>query len=171
MENERGNARAAEVGQLIKLDPRQPDDPLVWSVKDSRGLLDHARAARGHRHRRLRRRHRVRGRPGQTGAVRWTFELPPPTWQSAVIVDDTLIQGDCEGGLHAYDVSDTTVEPPELWTVQLEGCIESTPAAVAGPAVRGHPGRPLLRHRRPPDAADPAFCSPATADPDGRPRG
>jgi hypothetical protein len=34
--------------------------------------------------------------------------------------------------LHAYDVSDTTVQPPELWKVQLEGCIESTPAVWQG---------------------------------------
>ena len=68
----------------------------------------------------------------QTGATRWTLDLPGPTWQSAVIVDDTLVQGDCEGVLHAYDVSDTTVQPPELWTVQLEGCIESTPAVWQG---------------------------------------
>ncbi|MDD9369002.1 MAG: PQQ-binding-like beta-propeller repeat protein, partial [Acidimicrobiales bacterium] len=50
------------------------------------------------------------------------------TWQSAVVVDGVLIQGDCEGGLHAYDLSDTTVAPPELWSVDLDGCIESTPA-------------------------------------------
>ena len=34
--------------------------------------------------------------------------------------------------LHAYDVSDTTIDPPELWTVQLSGCIESTPAVWRG---------------------------------------
>ncbi|MBN2623700.1 MAG: PQQ-binding-like beta-propeller repeat protein [Acidimicrobiales bacterium] len=131
VENERGNARAAEVGQLLKLDPRQPDDPLVWSVKDDYGFwttpalhddIVIAAADDG----------TVYAVDRQTGEVRWTFELPPPTWQSAVIVDDTLIQGDCEGGLHAYDVSDTSVAPPELWTVELEGCIESTPAVWQG---------------------------------------
>jgi outer membrane protein assembly factor BamB len=131
VENERGTARAAEVGQLIKLDPRKPDDPLVWSVKDSRGfwttpaLHDDIVIAASDGG-------TVYGVDRETGAVRWTFELPPPTWQSAVVVDDTLVQGDCEGGLHAYDVSDTTVKPPELWTVQLEGCIESTPALWQG---------------------------------------
>ncbi len=127
VEKERGNARAEEVGQLIKLDPRQPDDPLVWSVPDSAGFWAtpalHAdiviAASDGGT---------VYGVDRQTGEVRWTFPLPPPTWQSAVVVDDTLIQGDCEGGLHAYDVSDTGVAPPRLWTVELEGCIESTPA-------------------------------------------
>ena len=49
-----------------------------------------------------------------------------------MVVDDVLIQGDCNGVLHAYDVSDTTVEPPELWTVELGGCIESTPAVWKG---------------------------------------
>ncbi len=48
------------------------------------------------------------------------------------MVDDVLLQGDCEGGLHAFDVSDTTVTPPELWVVQVEGCIESTPAVWDG---------------------------------------
>jgi outer membrane protein assembly factor BamB len=127
VEKERGNARAEEVGQLIKLDPDRPDDPLVWSVKDSAGFWttpalhgDIVIAASDGG--------TVYGVDRQTGEVRWTFQLPPPTWQSAVVVDDTLIQGDCEGGLHAYDLSDTTVAPPELWTVDLDGCIESTPA-------------------------------------------
>ena len=127
VEKERGNARAEEVGQLIKLDPRQPEDPLVWSVPDSAGFWttpalyeDIVIAASDGG--------TVYAVDRETGAVRWTFELPPPTWQSAVVVDGTLIQGDCEGGLHAYDLSDTTVAPPELWSVDLDGCIESTPA-------------------------------------------
>jgi outer membrane protein assembly factor BamB len=131
VENERGTARAQEVGQLVKLDPGKPDNPLVWSVKDSRGfwttpaLHDDIVIAASDGG-------TVYGVDRESGEVRWTFELPPPTWQSAVVVDDTLIQGDCEGGLHAYDVSDTTVKPPERWTVQLEGCIESTPALWQG---------------------------------------
>jgi outer membrane protein assembly factor BamB len=131
VENERGNARAAEVGQLIKLDPRQPDNPLVWSVHDDGGFWttpalynDIVIAASDGG--------TIYAVDRQTGATRWTFTLPPPTWQSAVIVDDTLIQGDCNGVLHAYDLTDTTVAPPELWTVQLEGCIESTPALWQG---------------------------------------
>ncbi len=43
-------------------------------------------------------------------------------------VDDVLLQGDCNGVLHAYDVSDTTVAPPEIWQIEIGGCIESTPA-------------------------------------------
>jgi outer membrane protein assembly factor BamB len=131
VENERGNSRAAEVGQLLKLDPRKPDNPLVWSVKDPRGFWttpalhkDIVIAASDGG--------TVYGVDRETGAVRWQFELPPPTWQSAVIVDDVLIQGDCSGVLHGYDVADTSVAPRELWTVTLEGCIESTPAVWKG---------------------------------------
>jgi outer membrane protein assembly factor BamB len=131
VENERGNARAQEVGQLIKLDPRQPDNPLVWSLKDPGGFWttpalhkDIVIAASDGG--------TVYGVDRQTGAVRWQFELPPPTWQSAVIVDDVLVQGDCNGTLHGYDVSDTGVQPTELWSVNLEGCVESTPAVWKG---------------------------------------
>ena len=131
VENERGNSRAAEVGQLLKLDPRRPDDPLMWSVKDPGGFWttpalhkDIVIAASDGG--------TVYGVDRESGAVRWQFELPPPTWQSAVIVDDVLIQGDCSGVLHGYDVSDTSAAPRELWNVTLEGCIESTPAVWNG---------------------------------------
>jgi outer membrane protein assembly factor BamB len=67
-----------------------------------------------------------------SGTVRWSKSLPGPTWQSPVVVDGVLLQGDCDGVLHAYDVSDTSVDPPELWTVPLAGCIESTPAVWQG---------------------------------------
>jgi outer membrane protein assembly factor BamB len=134
-EYERGTDRSREVGQLMKLDPRQPDNPLVWKVDDNASLpagiwatpaihedLVIAPTDGG----------RVLGVDRASGAIRWEMELPPPTWQSPVVVDDTLIQGDCNGVLHAYDLSDTTVTPPELWTVELGGCIESTPAVWEG---------------------------------------
>jgi outer membrane protein assembly factor BamB len=134
VEYERGNARSREVGQMIKLDPSLPD-PLVWKVDD------HAVRPAG-----------VWGTPAlhddvvifdtnggevvaidrATGAVRWRFDLPGPTWQSPVVVDDVLLIGDCSGVMHAYDVSDTTVAPPELWSVEIGGCIESTPAVWNG---------------------------------------
>jgi outer membrane protein assembly factor BamB len=132
---ERRNARAAEVGQIMKLDPSQPEDPLVWSVQDA----DEALAG-------------VWGTPAlhrdavyvptnagellgidrMTGAVRWSKQLEGPTWSSPVVVDDVLILGDCAGTLRGWDVSDTTVKPPRLWKVSLGGCIESTPAVWRG---------------------------------------
>ncbi len=49
-----------------------------------------------------------------------------------MVVDDTLIQGDCNGGLNAFDIGDTERAPLPLWTVDLGGCIESTPAVWDG---------------------------------------
>jgi hypothetical protein len=76
----------------------------------------------------------------QGGKVLWEKKLPGPTWQSPVVVDDVLIQGDCSGVLHAYDVSKPGVNPPELWTVKLDGCIESTPTVFKGQIFVGARG-------------------------------
>ncbi|HUG88349.1 MAG TPA: PQQ-binding-like beta-propeller repeat protein, partial [Actinomycetota bacterium] len=83
---------------------------------------------------------RILGVNRNTGRIRWEFRLPPPTWTSPAIVDDVLILGDCAGVLHAYDVSDPKREPPELWSVPLEGCIESTPAVWDGMVYVGARG-------------------------------
>ncbi len=135
-EYERGNARAEEVGQLVKLDPRNAENPLVWSVKDlgtggKSGLWatpaiwkDTVYAATNSG--------RVLGVDRATGRILWEKDFASQTWQSPVVVDDVLIQGDCEGNLRAFDVRDTRVDPPELWNVKLEGCIESTPAVWNG---------------------------------------
>ncbi len=140
MEYERGNARSEEVGQIIKLDPSKPDAPVVWRV-DARDGIDTGiwgspaihedivivPASDGP----------LLGLDRATGAERWRIELGWHLWSSPVVVDDVLIQGDCEGFLHAFDVSDTGVQPPELWTVELGGCIESTPAVWRGVIVVG----------------------------------
>jgi outer membrane protein assembly factor BamB len=134
-EYERGLERSREVGQLMKLDPSKPDDPLVWSVADNESLpsgiwatpaihdgIVYAPTDGG----------RLLAVDQETGEVKWEKQLAGPTWQSPVVVDDVLIQGDCLGVLHGFDVSKPGVEPPELWTVKLEGCIESTPAVWEG---------------------------------------
>jgi len=112
-------ARSEEVGQLVKLDPRKPDAPLVWKVDDHAILgqsgiwgtpaiadgVVYADTNEG----------RVMGVDQETGKILWSKQLPGPTWQSPVVVDDVLIQGDCNGVLHGYDVSNPRVEPKELW--------------------------------------------------------
>jgi outer membrane protein assembly factor BamB len=136
-ELEKMNARSEEVGQLMKLDPGRPRRPLVWSVpiretSDGKGgswstpALDRELAY-------------VATNAGgllavdrDTGKERWRIALPGPTWSSPVVVDDVLLQGDCGGVLHAYDVSDQSKRPPELWTVELGGCIEATPSVWKG---------------------------------------
>ena len=140
---ERFTDRARRVGQIMKLDPSRPDDALVWSVDDQRepraGVwatpalhrdvlyvpLDGGRLLALDR---------------ATGAIRWEKQLHGPVWQSPVVVDDVLLQADCSGALRAFDVSDTRVEPPELWAVQLDACVESTPAVWDGTVYVGTRG-------------------------------
>ena len=127
--------RAREVGQLTKLDPSNEANPIVWKIDDATALTGG-----------------VYGTPGiygdtvyvgtnggrliavdrMTGAIRWEKRLPPPLWASPVIVDDVLLMGDCSGFFHGFDVSDPTVEAPLLWTIELGGCIEATPAVWDG---------------------------------------
>ena len=140
-EYERGTARSQELGQILKLDPSRPDDPLVWGVDQQRGI-DTGIWATPALHEDLviiaTDDGRVVGLDRTTGAERWVFEpVGGKLWQSPVIVDDVLIMGDCEGFLRGYDVSDTSVAPPELWEVELGGCIESTPAVWRGRIIVG----------------------------------
>lgn len=135
VEFERDNARGRDVGQLLKLDPGAPDNPVVWSYRDqgtvpggfwaTPAVLDtvviNATDAG-----------EILALDRATGEKLWSFALPGPTWQSPVVVDDTLIQGDCEGTLHGYDLSDPRSPPTERWSVALGGCIESTPAVWKG---------------------------------------
>jgi outer membrane protein assembly factor BamB len=136
-ELETWGARSLEVGQLMKLDPRRRRRPLVWSVPIretdgesggswstpalDRDMVYVATNAGG-----------LLGVDRESGRVRWRIGLPGPTWSSPVVVDDVLLQGDCDGVLHAYDVSDERRRPPELWRVTLGGCIEATPAVWKG---------------------------------------
>jgi outer membrane protein assembly factor BamB len=129
--------RSAEVGQLMKLDPSRRRRPLLWSVPigaggDGKGgswstpaldreLVYVATNAGG-----------LLAVKRDSGRVRWRIGLPGPTWSSPVVVDDVLLQGDCDGTLHAYDVSNQQRRPPELWEVTLGGCIEATPAVWKG---------------------------------------
>ena len=112
---EKNNARSKEVGQMMKLDPTKPDDPLVWSIPDQvagkagiwatpalgDGVVYFATNGG-----------RVLGADMATGQVLWSKNLGSQTWGSPVVVDDTLIEGDCEGNLNAYDVSDPRIDPP-----------------------------------------------------------
>lgn len=138
VEYDRKLARADEVGQLLKLDPRRPDDPVVWSIRDTEigpggdagvwstmALHKDVAVATTNAG-------RVLGIDRESGTVRWTLRMTPPVWQSPVVVDDVLIQGDCDGVLHAYDVSDTSVTPTLEWQLDIGGCIESTPVVWDG---------------------------------------
>jgi hypothetical protein len=132
---ERHNARAKEVGQMWKLNPAVPAAPQAWKNPDD----SVAKAG-------------VWGTPGiykdlvvyttytgrligvdrTTGVIRWEKHLPAPLMASPSIVDNTLIIGDCAGVVHAYDETNTLVDPPERWQVPLGSCIEATPAIWKG---------------------------------------
>jgi outer membrane protein assembly factor BamB len=139
-EYERGTQRSRDVGQIMKLDPRRPDDPLVWSVPDHE-RLDGGIWATPALHRDLvvvpTDGGRLLGIDRAGGDIRWTIRLPGPLWMSPTIVDDVLLQGNCQGVLHAFDVSDTAVTPPELWQLELGGCLESSPAVWEGRIIVG----------------------------------
>ena len=136
-ELEKSNPRSLAVGQVMKLDPRRRRRPLVWSVPMRRmnagkggswstpalhrDMVYVATNAGG-----------LLGVDRRRGKVRWRIPLPGPTWSSPVVVDDVLLQGDCDGVLHAYDVSDQKRRPPQLWQVRLGGCIEATPSVWRG---------------------------------------
>ncbi len=149
---ERANQRAREVGQIMKLDPSRPDDPLVWSIADQdaavagvwatpalHGDLLYVPTTGG----------RLLALDRATGAIRWSKQLPDHLWSSPVVVDDVLLQGDCAGVLHAYDVSQPALDPPELWSVEIGGCIESTPAVWDGSIYVGTRAGAIIALRDP----------------------
>ncbi len=137
-ELQRLDARSAKVGQLMKLDPRNPAQPLVWSVPVTQGASAHAGglwatpaidrgvlyAATNHGD--------LFAVTRATGHELWRIHLAGPTWGSPVVVDNVLLEGDCSGTLHAFDISHQRERPRELWHVDLGGCIESTPAVFDG---------------------------------------
>ncbi len=148
-ELERFDARSKQVGQLVKLDPRHPRDPIVWSVplrRIGRGgkagswstpAIDRstvyvATNAGG-----------VVAVDRRTGRARWTVDLPGPTWGSPVVVDGVLLEGDCLGVLHAFDVRNERRRPRRLWSIRLGGCIEATPAVWRGRVYIGTRGGAL----------------------------
>jgi outer membrane protein assembly factor BamB len=135
-ELQRFNRRSAAVGQLIKLDPRRRGDPRVWGIQvppgkgERLGGIWATPALHGSMLYVATNSGRLLGVDRNTGVIRWELPLPPHSWSSPVVVDDRLIVADCEGAIHAYDVSTPGARPPEVWTFRLASgaCIESTPA-------------------------------------------
>lgn len=135
VEVDRATARAEEVGQMLKIDPRNPDNPVVWSVHTNFRVDDGVWTAPI-----------IDGdvvfwtsKPGTvyaidraTGTVLWTTGVNGPALSSPVLVDGVLLQGDAAGVLHAFDVTDPHVPPVELWQLDIGGNIESTPAVWNG---------------------------------------
>lgn len=144
VELERFLPRSDQVGQLIKLDPTRPDDPIVWSLQVPPGFVDYrggiwATPALGDGVL------YVATHPGQllavdteTGRVTFTDDLGPHAWSSPVVVDDVLLVATCSGELRAYDLADPW-QPELAWSVKIPSgaCIESTPAVWKGQIIVG----------------------------------
>jgi hypothetical protein len=126
-----------QIGNLMKLDPRKPDNPLVWSVKvgslaRGQGILGTPAYYRGVIYA-LATNGELVAVQDSTGRVLWRMSgFAIETWMSPVAIDAQLLVGDCAGVLRDLDISDPSVRPKELWRVRLEGCIESTPAVWHG---------------------------------------
>ena len=137
---ERGNQRSRDHGQIMKLDPTRPQDPVVWSREANEGLgsgvwatpaLTDALlivATDGGE---------VLGLDRDSGEEHWRLELPGPLWSSPVVVDDVLVQADCDGNVHAFDLVEGGGEPELRWSLFLGGCLESTPAVWDGQIFLG----------------------------------
>ncbi len=134
--------RVEEVGQLIKLDPNNQVNPIMWSAhvpgrseNDDGGIwstpaLDLKRNAVV-----------VTTHPGDlisydrfTGREMWRKKLGHHEWSSPNIIDDHLIVGRCQKtGIEAFQLNDRGTLPVTQWvTAAPRGCVESTPAIWKG---------------------------------------
>jgi len=132
----RPSTREHEVGDLMKLDPSNPEDPLVWSVQlggfePDGGLLGtpalydgvvYATYTEGG----------VAAVVAKSGRVLWKQSLSGPTWSSPVTIDGKLIVGDGAGYLNCFDISKPRWGPKPVWRLRVGGTIESTPAVWRG---------------------------------------
>lgn len=136
-EYQRFNDRAKEIGQLMKLDPQHPDDPLVWSIPateigfEGAGGSWSTPALYGDRVFFTTAAGRVLEVARSTGDILWEGSVGAPAIGSPVVVDGVLIQGDCRGDLYAWDVAHPG-DASLLWKMHFTGCIESTPAVWHG---------------------------------------
>lgn len=134
-------SRAAEVGQLVKLDPGNPGDPRIWGldVPGSGGLAGGIWATPALVGDVL----FVATNPGEllavdteTGEVLWRDDIGTHAWSSPVHVDGRLLVSvHCESApaLRIYDVSSDPRAPVHISdNVFAGGCVESTPAVWKG---------------------------------------
>ncbi len=132
----RVNRLADTIGTLVKLDPRNPRRPLVWSahvgstapgggILSTPALYDgvvYVTEIEGG----------LFGVDQKTGKILYRIDIPAATWMSPVPTNNQLLVADCGGTLRNFDISDRRKPPAELWRLQLPGCIESTPAVWKG---------------------------------------
>jgi len=133
-------ARSTEVGQLVKLDPGRPEDPLVWGIDIpgtgdvDGGIWATPAVVDGLVY--------VPTNPGEllvvdaeTGDVVWRDSVGTHAWSSPSVIGNRMVVAvDCEigGGLRIYDITNHRT-PQTISDNQFSGgCIESTPAVWNG---------------------------------------
>jgi len=145
IEDERRASAAKSVsGQLVKLDPSKPDDPVVWSLRipgrigGKGGLWATPALHRGHLY--------VTTHMGSllsvdaaTGAVTSDIAMPQHGWSSPVVIDNELLVADCDGVISKFALSDPA-QPRLIWRYDVPGagCWESTPAVWQGVIYLGN---------------------------------
>jgi outer membrane protein assembly factor BamB len=143
VEVDRDLPRGDEVGQFVKLDPRRPEDAVVWSVDVDAGPGSgtwSTPAVVGDTVVWPTKPGVVHGLSRTTGDTRWTIRLPGPLLGSPTVVDGVLLLGDSAGVLHAFDLDPDGGPPTERWQITLGGTIESTAAVWKGAVYLGTRG-------------------------------
>ncbi len=129
----RGNGRAKELGRVMKLDPKLPNDPLVWSSTDAglseAGVVGAPVVTAGLVV--------VVGEGGElvgfdraSGQVLWIRQIQAPARATPVMVDDAMVLGSCDGLVRAWNLSSDG--PEERWSVNVGGCVEAPVTAWKG---------------------------------------
>jgi len=135
-EFERRTKQSKKLGQLVKLDPGKPDDPVVWGVDARDGdqtagiwatpaLGDGVVYVTTHLGKLL-------AVDSEKGDVVWEADVGWHAWSSPVVVGKQLLVATCGGKLRAYSLTKPT-KPKASWSLQVSpSCIESTPAVWDG---------------------------------------
>ena len=135
VEVDRNLRRVRDVGQLLKLDPRQPDDPIVWKVDVNFGIDSgtwSTPAIVGDTIIWPTKPGRIYGLDRASGATKWELKVVGPVLSSPAVVDGVLMQADGAGVIHAYNLGDGSTTPTERWSLRLNANVESTPAVWNG---------------------------------------
>ncbi|MEM6324518.1 MAG: PQQ-binding-like beta-propeller repeat protein [Pseudomonadota bacterium] len=144
-ENEgRRNSAKALSGQLAKLDPRRPHDPLVWAltlpgtVGGKGGIWATPALHAGHLYVPLHQGGLITVDTA-TGTITSDIPFPDHTWSSPLVIDGDLLAPACDGAISRFSLDDPA--EPELiwrWRVPGAGCWESTAAVWDGVIYMGN---------------------------------
>lgn len=143
-EYERYLKQARDMGQLVKFNPYDKENPIVWKVdvrasdKKVGGLwatpalgknVIYAATHEGH----------LLTVDKESGAIVAEQDIGFHAWSSPIVIGDRLLVGTCSpGGFKIYNIENPQ-SPVELSHLKLQsgGCIESTPAVWNGHIVVG----------------------------------